>query len=316
GNQFSGELEVIRLDGKGALVRLDSKLGGTIGSAGITRTPGKIVIDSTAPLAIQLQDDPLRSSMAEVTGDMRANGFRLSWQTPVRQLGADKIGTNAAFVVASEDEYGQVVDRYKEMAADKTQLMALQASSADFLQSQLKTYLQETDQLLQQPPEGNQDKVVAKAAVLYTREKTLLDGHPPSDEYAAPKEARLIVMQIDAYWPQVAYINERQAEVSRYWLGRGASVSQLVWYSPCVSSTSPTSLNYGASPACDGLAAAYDAVQKRMRAVTQALGNTMQPETSMGCLWQAAHQALRPSVLKIPDACRQSLASLESGEAK
>lgn len=309
GNQFSGELEIIRLDGHGGLVRLDSKLTGMIGSAGITRTPGKIVINPTAPLTIELQDEPLRSSMVDVTGNMRADGFRLSWQTPDRQMGADKIGTNAGFVVTSEDEYGQMLERYQEMAADKAQLMAFQASSADFLKDQFKTYMQETDQLLKAPPQGNQDKVVAKAAALYKKEKGLLEGHALSDQEGAPRGAELMAMQIDAYWSQVAYINERQSEVSRYWLGRGASISQLVWNSPCVSGTSPSSLSYAASPACDGLATAYNAVQKRMRAVTSALGNTVQPETSMECIWRAAHQALRPTVLKIPDYCRQSLAS-------
>ena len=309
GNQFSGELVVIRLDRHGGLVRLDSKLTGTIGSAGITRTPGKIVINPTAPLTIELQDEPLRSSMVDVTGNMRADGFRLSWQTPDRQMGADKIGTNAAFVVTSEAEYAQMLERYQEMAANKVQLMAFQASSADFVEGQLKTYMQETDQLLKAPPAGGQGDVIARAAALYKKEKALLDGHPPGDEDAAPKEARLIAMQIDAYVSQVAYINERQSAVSRYWLGRGASVSQLVWNSPCVSGTSPSSLNYAASPACDGLATAYDTVQKRMRTVTRALSNTLQPETSMDCIWQAAHQALRPTVLKIQDYCKKSLAS-------
>lgn len=310
GDQFSGKLEVIRLDENGALVRTDSTLTGTIGHAGIATTLGKIVINSTAPLTIQLQDEPLRSSMAEVTGNMRVNGFRLSWQTPDRQMGADKLGTFAAFVVTSEDGYGQVIDRYKEMAADKAQLMAFQASSAGLVESQLKTYMQETDQLLKaSSPESNQADVVAKAAALYKKEKALLDGHPPSDEDAAPKEAALMAMQIDAYWSQVAYINERQSEVSRYWLGRGAAISQLIWYSPCVSGTSPSSLSYGASPACSGLATAYDTVQKRMREVSKALGNTTVPETSMECLWHAAHQALRPAVLTIPDYCKRSLAT-------
>jgi len=310
GNQLSGELEVIRLDGNGALVRLESKLTGTIGSAGITTTPGKIVINGTAPLAIQLQDEPLRSSMVEVTGNMQADGFRLSWQTPDRQLGADKIGTNAAFIVTTEDEYGQMVDRYKEMATDKAQLMAFQVSSADFIENQLNTYMQETDKLLNAPAEGGQAEAVVEAAALYKKEKALLAGYPPSDEDTAPKEARLIAMQIDAYWSQVAYINERQKDVSRYWLGRGASISQLVWNSPCVSQTSPTSLNYGASPACNGLATAYATVQKRIRDVSRALGNTLSSETSMECIWHAAHQALRPAVLKIPDYCKQSLATL------
>ncbi|MBD8879782.1 hypothetical protein IHE49_04750 [Rhodanobacter sp. 7MK24] len=295
----------------GALVRLSSKLTGTMGNAGIAATPGKIVINSTAPLTVQLQDEPLRSSMTEMTGNMRADGFRLSWKTPDRQMGADKLGTFAALVIASEDEYGQVIDRYREMAADKAQLMAFQASSADLVERQLKAYMQETDQLLKAPPvAGSQDDVVAKAAALYKKERALLEGHLPSDEEAAPKGARLMAMQIDAYWSQVAYINARQREVSRYWLGRGASISQLIWYSPCVSGTSPTSLEYAASPACGGLATAYDTVQRRMREVSSALGNATAAETSMECLWHAAHQALRPAVPTIPDYCKRSLATL------
>lgn len=86
GNWFSGELELVCLDRNGSFVWLESGLTGTIGSAGISSEPGKIVINPTAPLTIQLQDEPLRSVMLGVTANMQADGFRLSWEAPRRGM--------------------------------------------------------------------------------------------------------------------------------------------------------------------------------------------------------------------------------------
>jgi len=320
--QLTGELEVIRLDEKGKLVHLRSRLAGTVGIIGTAIEPGD-------PLTIALEDEPLRSLMTDVSGwinasgsvdaagDVRIDRFNLRWKPVDKTLGYNRLGDGAAFVLSDNDGYEQVLAQYKEMAAYKKPLMEFQVSSADFAESRLETYMRETGELLQKPSPGDtQREIVEKAAALYEKEKALLGDKGPGTRESTSRQAELIAMQIDAYWSQVAYINERQTELSRYWLGRGASVSQLIWYSPCVSTTSPTHLNYGASPACKDLATAYDDVQKRMRIVTQALGNTMQSSSSMGCLWQAAHQMLNPRVRTIPDYCRQSLASLEASEAK
>lgn len=302
-NEFSGSLELIRLDRHGELVRETSELTGVVGNAGMTSAPGELIFNGTSPLTVKLQSGPLQVWMNSLEGNMTSTGFRLSWKLSTKEPGYDKIGSYGVFAMTTENGYQQTVAMYREMSSYKKLLMVDETSSSDSLAKLLESYMQSTDRWLSAPQGDELDAIKSKAGALYAREKKLLAGKPANNA-----EAVVLAMQIDAYYSQIDYIGQAMDKQDRYQRGAWFTVDQTFQYSACMEGTSPR-LDYSVSPSCDRLPALFAAATQRWHEVNQALAKQYQLREgaidALGCLRAAAHHLIEPNI-GIPPSCERT----------
>jgi hypothetical protein len=300
---FAGTLEILRLDRTGGLVRMSSKLSGTIGTPGITSTPGKLVINSMPPLSVSVLDEPLHSLIQVINGNLRPDGFRLQWQPLGKEVGYDKLGEGGEFVFTTEDSYQQVVAQYQQMSVYKIRLMEFQAASAHDIEDRLSAYMRDSDRWLHAPVDDSGEQVIAKMLPLYAQAKTLMADQQPDTKEAAHRQAKLLVMQLDVYWSQINYLKQLQEKQQRDRHGAFWSLDYAVESSPCMEVTSPR-LDYGVSPACDSLSDSYKAAQLRDKEVNRARGDANRDqaknEQELECIWSEAHHLIEPNRAVFP----------------
>lgn len=293
GNEFTGTLEMIRLDRNGDLVRQTSELAGVVGQAGLDLSPSALIFSSSAPIAVRLQGGPLTSLIADFTGNATSNGFRLSWKVASKELGYDKIGFGGAFVITTEDDYQQIVAQYMQMSSYKKQLMANEASSSDVLTNLLNNYIQSTDQWLKTPRSSELETIRDKAGTLYAKERTLL-AEAPSDK----AQASVIAMQIDAYYSQSDYVDATMERDDRYQRGFWFSIYNMYPYSACMEGIYSRHIAYSAAPACDLLPALSAVAEQRWHEVEKTLDDRRlyraRMREALSCLRASAHHLIRP----------------------
>jgi hypothetical protein len=294
GNEFAGTLEMIRLDRNGELVRQTSELAGVVGQAGLDLTPSALSFSASAPIAARLLGGPLTSFMAEFTGNAVPNGFRLSWKVASKELGYDKIGSGAVFVMATEEEYQQIVTQYTEMSSYKKKLMENEASSSDVLTNLLNNYIQSTDRWLSTPRGSELETIRNKVGTLYAKERKLI-----AETSSNKAQASVIAMQIDAYYSQSDYVDATMERDDRYQRGSWFSIYEMYPYSACMEGAYSRNIAYGASPSCDPLPALSAVAEKRWHEVEKTLDDLRlhraRVQEALGCLRASAHHLLQPN---------------------
>ena len=173
---FEGTLEVLRVDENGKLVRLKSAMTGAQDISFWSDSLEEKVFYDNTPTIMDLHDEPLKSIVPRLAGHAVRNGFYLSEKSQDSDLGPHRLGIGGLFVAASEDDYRQVINEYKDLAAYKEQVADDQNASVRQLEDHIKQYMRITGQWLSEAQSNDMDEIQSKASAAYSQEKSAKIG--------------------------------------------------------------------------------------------------------------------------------------------